>query len=354
MIIKGGSRSNWRYWAAHLMNTRDNDRVEVREIRGVSGETVLDAFREMDAVASGTRCDNFMYQANLNPRDGEKLTPEQWMASVDALEENLGYQGQPRVVVRQIKNGREHYHAAWSRINVDTMTALPDSLTARIHERTSRELEEKFELQPVESILLKDRETPRPERRPRNWETFRGYKAGIKPDDVKAEVTALWNETGSGAAFRAALAERGYLLCKGDRRDFCIIDRNGNDHSLARRIEGAKAADVRARLADIDRDALPAVGGGRGERRSDKRLVESAVAAGANKSKVTAAINATRASQVIILPESFRAEQEHRDAYERLAAAGRSESQPPPDSPRPEWQAREHGRRRERDREPER
>ena len=88
---------------------------------------------------------------------------------------------------------------------------------------------------------------------------FRAQDTGLDPRAITAEVTELWQSADSGRAFAAALEERGYILAKGDRRDFCIIDQAGDEHSLARRISGARAADVRARMVDIDRDSLPSV-----------------------------------------------------------------------------------------------
>jgi hypothetical protein len=358
MIIKGGSRQNRRFFARHLTNTKDNDRVRVVEFRGFAHESVDQAFADMEAVAKGTDCKNFFYHASLSPREDEQLTDAQWDGSVDRLEENLGLAGQSRVVFEHEKHGRTHRHAVWSRIDLDTMTARSDSLTYRQHEKTAREIETELQLDPVASVLVKDRQTPRPERRARDWEGFRGSKTGIAPDAVKAEVTGLWKESDSGAAFRAALAERGYLLCKGDRRDFCIIDREGNDHSLARRIDGAKAADIRSSMADIDRDALPSVRGARTERRGDKHMVESAGAAGANTNKVAAAINAARAADVTPLSADPDGERVRRDEYEKLITSKRQAAkesvgmptpEPPPGAPRPEWQAREQARKRDRE-----
>jgi len=355
MIIKGGSRRNRRFFARHLMNERDNDRASVVGFRGFAHENVDDAFVDMEAVAKGSACKNFFYHASLNPRENERLTAAQWEQAVDRLERNLGLAGQARIVFEHEKEGRTHRHVVWSRINLDRMTAISDSLTAPIHERTSRELEEQFGLAPVASVLVKDRGAPRPARRPRDWEGFRGSKGGASPDDVKAEVTALWNEAGSGAEFRAALAQRGYLLCKGDRRDFCIIDAQGNDHSLARRIDGARAADVRERMADIDRDGLPTVAQGRSERREDRGRVDKAVAAGADKRKVTAVIDAARAAEAMPLSQEETREREGREESEKPARERRKPTkEPPPEKTRPNWQAREQGKRRERDREPER
>jgi hypothetical protein len=354
MIIKGGSRSNRAFFARHLTNTRDNDQVRVVEFQGFAHENVDDAFVDMEAVAKGSRCKNFFYHASLNPREDEHLTPQQWERAVDGLERNLGLAGQARIVFEHEKHGRTHRHVVWSRIDLDSMTAISDSLTYQKHEKAARAIEAELQLQPVASVLVKDRETPRPERRARDWEGFRGSKTNIAPADVKTEVTALWNEAESGAEFRAALAQNGYLLCKGDRRDFCIIDPAGNDHSLARRIDGAKAADVRERMADIDRDGLPAVAQARSERRSDRGHVDDAVAGGASKDKITAAINAARTSQVIPLPQE-EVERKRRDATEKTVREKRkTATEPTSEKARPNWQAREQKRERDKDREPER
>jgi hypothetical protein len=225
MIISGGSRSNWRFFAKHLTNTKDNERVEVAEIRGVSGDTVLDALREMDAVASGTRCKNFFYHADLNPRVDEHLDDEQWNRSVDILEKQLGFDGQPRIVVEHVKHGREHRHVIWSRIDADNMKAISDSLTYQKHEKAAREIEAEMGLKPVAGVLVRDRETPRPERRPKNWETFRGTKTGIDPAAVKAEVTGLWNNAESGKSFAVALANMAMRCAKATNGIFASLIR---------------------------------------------------------------------------------------------------------------------------------
>jgi hypothetical protein len=241
------------------MRADQNERVSVEEIRGLAAQNVRDAFREMEAVASGTRCTNYFYHCNLNPREGEVLTAQQWEQAADTLERELGLTDQPRFVVEHEKDGRVHRHVVWSRIDADSMTAISDSLTYPKHERAARELEQAFGHEAVESVLVKDRGTQRPERNPKDWESFRGQDSRLDPKAIKAEVTQLWQAADSGAAFAAALHEHGYILARGDRRDFCLIDQEGDEHSLARRISGVKAAEIRARMEDIDREQLPSV-----------------------------------------------------------------------------------------------
>jgi hypothetical protein len=214
----------------------------------------------MEAVASGApRVQNFFYVADINPRGNERLTPEQWAEAIDRLEHNLGLDGQPRFVVEHEKDdGRVHRHVVWLRVDINTMKAISDSLTARIHERTARELEEAFGLAHTDSVLVPGREPGRT-RTPEDYAMFRAQDGGLDPRTVTAEVTELWQSADSGKAFAAALAAHGYTLARGDRRDFVIIDPAGDEHSLARRISGARAADVRSRMVDVDRDSLPSV-----------------------------------------------------------------------------------------------
>lgn len=258
MVINGGSRSGWRFFARHLMNAEANERVRVADIRGVAAKTCREALREMDFLASGSRVKNGLYHANLNPRADEHLTSAQWEQATDLLEKNLGLDGQPRIVVEHVKDGRTHRHVVWSRIDAGKMTARPDGHNYARHEQTARELERLFGHARVQGAHV-ERGGKRPARRPQSWESFRGQGSGLTPQQVTAELTGLWNAAETGAAFKAALEERGYILARGDRRDFCVIDQAGHEHSLARRIEGAKAADIRARMSDLDREALLSV-----------------------------------------------------------------------------------------------
>ncbi len=261
MIVKGGSRSGAAFFARHLMRADHNERVAVMEIRGLVARTVAEALREMEAIAHGTHATRHFYHASLNPDPGETLTPAQWVQATDILEHALGFTDQPRFVVEHEKGGRIHRHAIWSRIDADTMTALPDGLNYRAHERAARAIEQAFGHQAVPSVLVPApaRGTSRPSRRPNDMESFRAQESRIDPEAMKAEITALWHAADSGASFAAALAAHGHLLARGDRRDFVLVDRAGDDHSLARRIAGVKAAALRARMADIDRNALPSV-----------------------------------------------------------------------------------------------
>ena len=258
MVIKGGARGGAASLAQHLQRTDTNERMEVRELRGVMAEDLDKALQEMEAVASGARSARHFYHASINTRADEVLTPEQWQQAVDRLERELDLTDQARAVVAHVKEGRAHVHVVWSRIDLETMKAIPDSHNYRRHELVARELEREFGHAHVQGAHI-DRGGERPARTPSHAEMQQAERSGINIKDARTQLTEIWNSTDSGKAFAAAIEEQGWILARGDRRDFIVIDQAGEAHSLARRIEGTKAKDIRARMADVDAASLPNV-----------------------------------------------------------------------------------------------
>ena len=191
MIIKGSARAGGAGLAAHLKRTDTNERVAVLELRDVAGTNLDQALREMEALASGTRCKSPLYHANIDPRADERLTPQQWTRAVDALEEKLGFMGQPRAVVQHVKDGRAHVHVVWSRIDVDRMRAIPDSHNYRKHEEVSRALEREFGHARVQGAHAEREGVERPARTPSRAEMQQAERSGIDPKAIKAELSRL-------------------------------------------------------------------------------------------------------------------------------------------------------------------
>jgi hypothetical protein len=261
MIIKGKSRGNGAQLGQYVVTPRDNERVEVVEIRGLAADNVPDAVIEMEAHAAGTRCEKPLYHASINTRASERLTDEQRMRAVDRLEAELGLTGQPRVVVVHEKKGREHCHIIWDRTDLENMRAIPDSHNYRKHEEVARELEREFGHERVQGAHVERDGKPRPKRTLSHAEMQQAERTGISPQQVTQEITQIWRNTESGRDFADGLSNAGYVLARGDRRDFVVVDRESGTHSLARRIEGVRVKDVRERMADIDASQLPSVAG---------------------------------------------------------------------------------------------
>jgi hypothetical protein len=259
VIIKGNSCSGAGRLAVHLIRTDSNERVEITELRGVAAQDLRGALLEMEAIASGTRCTKPFYHASIDPRADERLTEEQRTKAIDRLEAELGLTGQPRVAVVHEKEGRDHCHIVWSRIDVDRMRTISDSHNYRKHELVARELEREFGHERVQGVHIERDGKPRPERTPSHAEMLQSERTGLSPQQVKEQVTDIWRRTDNGSAFAVALWQEGFAICRGDRRDFVLIDPMGGTHSLARCVEGAKTKDIRARMADLDPAHLPSV-----------------------------------------------------------------------------------------------
>src|SRR6185312_16951246 len=72
-----------------------------------------------------TRCRNYLYSLSVNPDPAHgPLTREQYLEFIDRAEQKLGLVGQPRAVVFHIKEGREHCHVIWSRIDTNQGKAI--------------------------------------------------------------------------------------------------------------------------------------------------------------------------------------------------------------------------------------
>ncbi|MCP3385956.1 relaxase/mobilization nuclease domain-containing protein [Bradyrhizobium sp. CCGUVB4N] len=259
MINKGTSCAGFQRLARHLLRTDTNERAEVKELRGVVAQDLRGALLEMEAVAAGTRTTKPFYHASINTREDEPLTDEQRVRAIDRLEAELGLYGQARAVVLHRKEGREHCHIVWSRIDLDRMTAISDSHNYRKHEQVARDLEREFGHERVQGAHVERDGQPRPPRTPGHAEMLQADRTGVSAKAVKEFMTGIWRETTDGKEFQAALEENGWMLARGDRRDIVAIDPKGGVHSVARRVEGAKAADVRQRFADLDPKTLHSV-----------------------------------------------------------------------------------------------
>lgn len=118
MILKGSQRGGAGALAAHLFNDRDNDHVELLELRGFVSTDLSGALAEADAVAKGTQCRQFLFSLSLNPPRQAEAGIEVMVEAADRAEERLGLKGQPRAIVVHEKEGRRHIHVVWSRIDL--------------------------------------------------------------------------------------------------------------------------------------------------------------------------------------------------------------------------------------------
>jgi len=68
MILKGNQRGNGADLAIHLMNSYDNDSIEVAEVYGTVAGDLLGAFAEFEAVSRGTKATEYLYSLSMTRR----------------------------------------------------------------------------------------------------------------------------------------------------------------------------------------------------------------------------------------------------------------------------------------------
>ena len=247
--------------ASYLTDKGENESVRVLQVGGFVAKNVQDALLEMWAVADGCKAKDFLYHATINPRKGVILTQAQWRQAVDRLEKNLGLAGHQRVVVEHTKNGRTHCHVVWNRVNPLTGITKKLSFDHRVCRETALQLSEAFGLNP----------TPNKGQSFKRGEFERAKRTGIDPRAVKAEITVLWNKAKSGQEFAANLAKHGYVLAKGEKSQFVILDQAGSVHGITRRINGATAKTIRRGMADVDAKTLPTIAEARKQIKTTQR-----------------------------------------------------------------------------------
>ena len=258
MILKGNQRSGGDDLASHLMNLYDNDAMELAEVRGTLAQDLHGALAEFEAHAAGTRCKQPLYSLSINP--SEPMTRAQYFAAIDRIEDRLGFAGQPRAVVFHVKGGREHCHVVWSRIDTAKMRAVQLSHDRQKLRSVSQELAQELGHQ-LPDGLARNRAGERfgAASSVSLGELAQADRAGLSAHQRRADITAAFRQSDSAQAFVNALRERGYRLAQGDQRGFVVVDGAGHVHSLSRQIDGARAKDIKAKLAPRTPADLPTV-----------------------------------------------------------------------------------------------
>ncbi len=253
MILKAKERGDAAQLARYLLATRENDHVELHEISGFASDDLIEAFREADAIARGTRCKNYLFSMSLNPPGGAYVQAEVFERAADQIAQKLGLSNQPRAIVFHEKDGRRHAHVVWSRIDTEQMRSINLS-------------HYKSKLRDISRELFLDHGWDMPRglmhhrlRDPLNFtreEWQQAKRASLDPREIKAALQQCWQASDSRASFEQALKERGFWLARGDRRGYVAVDYLGEVYSLSRYADVATKY-LERRLGD--REQIPSL-----------------------------------------------------------------------------------------------
>lgn len=246
MILKGSQRGGAIQLARHLLNTAENEHVHVHDIRGFMADDLESAFQEAYAISRGTRARQFLFSLSMNPPLQENVPTYTFEMAIEAVEQKLGLNGQPRAVVFHEKEGRRHAHVVWSRIDTEQMKAI----NLPHYKLKLRDLSKQLYLEngwQMPRGFMDSRE-----RDPANFtlnEWQQAKRGGHDPKALKRMFQECWAIADSRQAFAKALKERGYTLARGDRRGHVAVDFRGEVYAIAKYV-GVRAKEVKARLGD--------------------------------------------------------------------------------------------------------
>ena len=216
MILKGSQRGNGADLATHLMNSFDNERIEIAEVYGAVADDLHGAFAEFEAVSLGTKAKEYLYSLSISP--SAPLTREQYFEAIGIIEARLGLTDQPRAVVFHVKDGREHCHVVWSRIDVDRMRAVHMAHDHRKLMDLACELARKYglELPPGLEAWEKRQKLEKEKLEPTLGEKAQAEETGITPEQRREEITAAYEAVGQRRSLPQRPGAEG--LCAGEGR----------------------------------------------------------------------------------------------------------------------------------------
>ncbi|WP_298729258.1 relaxase/mobilization nuclease domain-containing protein [uncultured Pseudomonas sp.] len=258
MIPFASQRGSGQDLASHLLNAYDNELAEVAHLRGSIAHDLHGAFKEWQVQAENlTRCEKYLYSLSINPDPAQgPLTRDQYMDYIRRAEDTLGLGDQPRAIVFHIKDGREHCHVVWSRIDAD-------------HEKAVHLAFDRDKLMRVTRGFARDHGLSLPPGYEKSrhvgqlslYERAQLQRTGLSLDDHKRQVTEAWQQSDNARTFVHALSERGYMLATGNR-PYVVVDLYGNVNALPRLIDdkSIRTKDIRAFLEkEFPPEALPSV-----------------------------------------------------------------------------------------------
>ncbi len=231
MIIKASQRGGANKLALHLLNTKDNEHVEVHQLRGYVADDLQGALQESYAISRATRCRQFMFSVSLNPPQDESVKTELFETVSDRIEQRMGLEHQPRAMVFHEKEGRRHAHVVWSRIDTDEMKAINLPYFKNQMMEVSKEVYLEQEWKMPKGFV--DREQRNPLNFSRDqWQQAKRLKED--PRSIKTQLRESWISSNDREEFTQALERKGFYLAKGDRRGFVAVDWRGETYSLSR------------------------------------------------------------------------------------------------------------------------
>lgn len=279
MIVKASTlqRRSHRYLINHLGNASENEQVILSGSRGLFASSLAEAIEDLMLMTMGAICSKPLLHTSISP--SVALSEGQWAAAWSVYEQEFNLANHAYVEVTHTKAGRSHRHRVYSRI-CDDQTAIDIRFNYLRQEKVARMLENGLNLpltlgrfnravikrleqegQGAVAAWMIEQEAhlrQRPSAVQSDKDTQQQKRSKVNIQQVRADLQTAWQVAIDAQDFLRLLLDRGYILARGNRRDYVVCDWTGNAHSPRRRLD-VRARELRVFLGDLIPEHLPTV-----------------------------------------------------------------------------------------------
>ena len=244
-------------YCCHDKDASTTKRVAAIELLNLAARTPEEAAQEMTATFKQARKLKIKAGLSTRGRKGrrpalhlslswaphEKPTHKQMISAAKECIEAIGYKDHQAVLVIHNDEPQPHIHIILSRVYPVTGVMVKPSYL-------------KLKLSRWAEAYERRKGKIRCKQRVRN---NRKRDQGKIVRYCPPVIAKAWESTTNGKGFAKAIKASGYILARGDSCPYVVVDPYGDVINPTRQIADARAADIRARFADIDPKGLPSV-----------------------------------------------------------------------------------------------
>lgn len=252
MIIKGSEHNNARNLSRYLLTEKVNETCRLWELRDSAADSLAKSLADWEMIGRcKTKGSKILYHAHIRLADGEQMNEAQWYATIERLEQKLGFTHCPRALVAH-DNAQKgmHVHIVWSRYDAERRALVKLGNDHQEHHRVAREAEKEYGLRPAVTHAPANDNT-RSTRRLSDRQVRAIKERGSDRERLEKILRAAWEATDSGEEMRAMLKALKVELVPGDRRDW-VVEYKGLKLNPVRLLPDVKTAKFRERMKDLN------------------------------------------------------------------------------------------------------
>jgi Relaxase/Mobilisation nuclease domain len=191
--------------------------------------------------ATGRKLEKPVFAFSVSWHPEQKPDKAHMLETAKAISELLGLSGHQALYVCHNDEPQPHVHVLVNRVHPETGKAATLNWSKTKLSQWSLAYEKQHG-----KIYCQARE-----------KNARNREQGKPERERNPIIQAAWRESDNGKSFQAALAAKGFTLARGNRRFVVVVDRWGKAINPVRHLPDVRAAAFKARLADLDLNALP-------------------------------------------------------------------------------------------------